>query len=249
MIRLRPWLLLLVYPLLYSCAPMTNFEQNSSYCVYLYDNVSKESLSLNYCYVELEDCESTLASLIEEKYGAYQVKEGKYWGGVWQRFSVPDSNYESELAYGQCGLVKSTTRPKNRPDLSRRTFSSIALLSPSVITDVTTADRRSENAKESYERGSEAGLVGGAAAGAACGPYWGVCVGYFSIMGSLAGGVAGAMHGFYDISEEDLHELEEKLRFLDRYQDFQAILMRSVKALVPTGMLSEPERAEIQAVI
>lgn len=70
---IKHWLVLLICPLLQSCAPLPTAVENRSYCVYLYDLVDQEILYLKYCYAKLTDFELTLANLIEEKYGVSTV--------------------------------------------------------------------------------------------------------------------------------------------------------------------------------
>ena len=148
-------------------------------------------------------------------------------------------------------VVSCASSPPADPDLPQRTFSSIALVSPSDIVITQTPETRTEKFKEGVGTGSATGTLGGMLVGAtACGPYlYGLCVLGLGAAGLLAGGTAGALYGFDGISGRDARELEERMTELNRQSDLQARLVTLVKARVPEAMFTAPQDAEVQAIL
>jgi len=141
--------------------------------------------------------------------------------------------------------------PPPRKELGSQTFTSIALISPADIIIVTSGDTRSDKLKEGIGTGAATGSLGGMLVGAAaCGPYlYGLCVIGLGAAGFIAGGTGGAIYGFSGVSGSAADGLQKKVEDLDREKDLQAQLVTHVKALLPDEMLTEPEVAEIQAIL
>jgi uncharacterized membrane protein len=148
-------------------------------------------------------------------------------------------------------LTGCTTPPPPQKNLGKQTFSSIALMSPADILNVTTADPRSEKLAEGVGTGAASGSLGGMLVGAAaCGPYlYGLCVIGLGTAGFIAGGTSGAIYGFSGISDSSAKELERRIESFNDENDLQAQLVTNVTGLVPNEVLSEPGLAEIQAIV
>jgi hypothetical protein len=130
-------------------------------------------------------------------------------------------------------------------------FTSIALVSPQDVLDATQPRTRGDKAQEGAGKGLAAGTVGGAAVGAlACGPFlYGLCVTALMGAGMLAGGATGALYGFSGFPKDVARKLEHNVEALSRQQDLQSSLVDHIRQQVPSEMLTEPETAEIQAVL
>jgi hypothetical protein len=146
-------------------------------------------------------------------------------------------------------LASCATKQPVEPDLPYRTFSSISLISKTDLMEIITPATKTERGQEGFQKGAAVGGVGGMAAGAICGPYWGLCAGGFGLIGWLGGGLTGAMYGFSGISEQDSITLKENMEALNGKWDFQSGLVDRVKKIVPSTMLTEPESAEIHAIL
>lgn len=146
-------------------------------------------------------------------------------------------------------LAACATKQPVEPDLPNRTFSSISLISETDLMEIVTPATTAERSQEGFQKGAAAGGAGGMAAGAICGPYWGLCAGGFGLIGWLGGGLTGAMYGFTGISEQDSIRLRKNMESLDSKWDFQSDLVDRVKQAVPSAMLTEPESAEIHAIL
>jgi hypothetical protein len=141
------------------------------------------------------------------------------------------------------------TKQPVEPELPYRTFSSISLISETELIEIVTPETSTERAKDGFQKGAAVGGVGGMAAGVVCGPFWGLCAGGFGLIGWLAGGVTGATYGFTGLSEQDSTRLGEKMKALQSQWDFQSGLVDYVKQAVPNTMLTEPELAEVHAIL
>jgi uncharacterized membrane protein len=148
-------------------------------------------------------------------------------------------------------LTSCTVPPPPRKELDTQTFSSIAIISPTDISNVASVGTRSEKMKEGVGIGVASGSLGGMLVGAAaCGPYlYGLCVIGLGAAGIIAGGTSGAIYGFSGISDSAARDLKNKLEDLNHEKDLQALLTTHVKTLVPDEMLTEPEVADIQAIL
>jgi len=141
--------------------------------------------------------------------------------------------------------------PPPEKELGNRTFSSIAIISPSDILSVSASDPRSDKMKESIGTGAASGSLGGMLIGAAaCGPYlYGLCVIGIGTAGFITGGAGGAIFGFSGISGSTAEDLTNMVEDINLANDLQTELVNNVIQQVDVAMLSNPETAEIQVVI